>query len=49
MDIRAITSAASGYTAARPATKVDPEFHGTSATEQARASFERLCQYPAGR
>ena len=40
MDIRAIASAASGYTAARPATKVDPEFHGTSATEQARASFE---------
>lgn len=39
MDIRSITSAAGGYAAARPATKVDPEFHGTSATEQLRSSF----------
>ncbi|CUH86619.1 flagellar hook-basal body protein FliE [Phaeobacter sp. CECT 5382] len=39
MDIRSIASAASGYSAARPATQVDPEFTGASATEKLKASF----------
>ncbi|MEP2717371.1 flagellar hook-basal body complex protein FliE [Pseudophaeobacter sp.] len=42
MDIRSITAAAGGYAAARPATKVDPEFAGTSATEQLRSSFSNF-------
>lgn len=39
MDIRSIASAASGYNAARPATQVDPEFTGASATEKLKTSF----------
>lgn len=39
MDIRSIASAASGYAAAKPATQVDPDFVGTSATDQLKASF----------
>jgi len=39
MDIRSITSAASGYAAARPATQVDPDFSGPNASDQLRASF----------
>ncbi len=38
MDIRAI-NATSGYAAARPATKVDPEFTPGSFVEQAKTSF----------
>ncbi len=41
MDIRTL-SATSGYAAARPATKADPEFNATSATERAKASFENF-------
>lgn len=39
MDIRSL-SAASGYAAARPATKADPEYAGTSAGARIQQSFE---------
>ncbi|NIZ11884.1 flagellar hook-basal body complex protein FliE [Phaeobacter sp. HF9A] len=39
MDIRAI-NATSGYAAARPATKVDPQYTPGSFQEQAKTSFE---------
>ncbi|KUP94754.1 flagellar hook-basal body complex protein FliE [Tritonibacter horizontis] len=39
MDIRSI-AATSGYTAARPATQVDPEYTPGSIQEQAKTSFE---------
>lgn len=42
MDIRSVTSAASGYTAARPATKVDPDFNGPSAGDQLKSSFAQF-------
>lgn len=41
MDIRSL-SATSGYAAARPATKVDPEFAPGSAGEKIKASFENF-------
>lgn len=39
MDIRSL-SAASGYAAARPATKIDPEHAGNSAGELLKNSFQ---------
>ncbi|ABF65695.1 flagellar hook-basal body complex protein FliE [Ruegeria sp. TM1040] len=39
MDIRSLT-ATSGYAAARPATKVDPDYNPTSLQEQAKTSFQ---------
>ncbi|MBY6135526.1 flagellar hook-basal body complex protein FliE [Leisingera sp. XS_AS12] len=39
MDIRSL-SAATGYAAARPATKVDPDYAGTSAGAQLKQSFQ---------
>ncbi|MGR3761350.1 flagellar hook-basal body complex protein FliE [Roseobacteraceae bacterium NS-SX3] len=41
MDIRSL-SAASGYAAARPATKADPETAGASAAGRIKASFEEF-------
>lgn len=43
MDIRAL-SAASGYAAAKPATKIDPDHHGQSIGARANASFESFTQ-----
>lgn len=42
MDIRSINSAASGYAAARPATKVDPDYAPNSPAEQLKTSFEQF-------
>ncbi|CRL12409.1 flagellar hook-basal body complex protein FliE [Phaeobacter italicus] len=41
MDIRSL-SATSGYAAARPATKIDPEHTATSPTARIKASFEEF-------
>ncbi|SCZ74032.1 flagellar hook-basal body complex protein FliE [Epibacterium ulvae] len=39
MDIRSL-SAATGYNAARPATKIDPSYTAPAPSEQLKASFE---------
>lgn len=42
MDIRSISSAASGYAAARPATQIDPTYAPASPGEQLQNSFEQF-------
>ncbi len=48
MDIRSI-AATSGYTAARPATQIDPAYTPTSIQEQAKTSFEDFTNTLANR